>query len=486
MSPTEKDAFSHLWWGTKRYWFVVVLGFAFGLAATGAGMLDGALSSTPKYEATALVVARELQIKPDQLGRTAEAIFTGGEIAEDLVDWLADSGVEADPSTVIPERVRLEPVTDTVAIRVIGSDRDPRRAAEIANFAADSLASALNDIGPGLGVFAAKDRARAPMTERPDENVVVPLLAGAFGGIILGLTFVALILLLRRPVLSADEASRVAGTGVLAVLTVPRRRRAVAPEAIGGLSLLARRLYPDRGGAAALVGCGSDRASRVEITRLLARLLARRGHVYVLASPEDRGEALDTLEAVDRSVTIVTSWLSNRLRSSIEPLHLVREDAPLLFSLSAKEYDVPQLLPEATRSALVVAEGTRSRLVEGASAQFVPGELHGIVFVQRRHRRGGSERTAENPSRKPEPAVAAAAASLLLGPAEAPTGHVENALPEPEAPSEMHRDEGSGQVGLGGGVDGGGRPDGGRSDADRVGHGGDDRPAGPLQPGGGG
>lgn len=485
MSPTEKDAFSHLWWGTKRYWFVVLVGFALGFAATGAGMLDGALSSTPKYEATALVVARELQIKPEQLGRTAEAIFTGGEIAEELVDRLADSGVEADPSTVIPERVRLEPVIDTVAIRVIGADRDPRRAAEIANFAADSLVSGLNDIGPGLGVFVAKDRARPPTTQRPDENVVVPLLAGAFGGIVLGLTFVALILLLRRPLLSADEASRVTGTGVLAVLTVPRRRRAVVPEAIGGLALLARRLYPDRGGAAALVGCGPDRVSRLEITRLLARLLARRGHVYVLASPEDRGEALDTLEAVDRSVTIVTSWLSHRLRSSIEPLHLVREDAPLLFSLSAKDYDVPQLLPEATRSALVVAEGTRSRLLEGATAQFVPGELQGVVFVQRRRRKGRSEGTAENAPRRPQPTVAAAPASVLVGPAEAATGHVENALPEPQPPSEMHGDERPGQVGLGGGVDGGDGPDRGRSDADRVGRGSDDRPAGPLQPGGG-
>ena len=380
MSPTDNDAFSRLWWGVKRYWPVVLLGLALGVAAAGSGAVDKALSSAPRYEATALVVASDLEINPEQLGRTADAIFTGGAVAEAVAEELD----AADPAAMIPDRVRLEPVVDTVAMRVIGADRQPDRAAELANLAAETLVDSLNDIGPGLGIFVLQDRAREPTARGPAESVVVPVLLGAFGGLLLGLAGVGLLLVLRRPVLSAEEASSVTGASPIAVLTVPKRGRAVVPEAIGGLALLGRRLYPSGGGTAALVGSGSDRAIRLEITRLLARLVARRRHVYVLAADEDRGEALDALSVVDPSVSVVTSWLRDRLGSTDVPLRTEIGDAPVLFSLSATDYDVPQLLPEDTRTALLVAEGARGASVEAAAAQFVPTELLGVVFVRRR------------------------------------------------------------------------------------------------------
>ena len=405
MSPTDNDAFSRLWWGVKRYWPVLLLGLVLGLAASGSGVVDDALTSTPRYEATALVVASQLEINPEQLGRTADAIFNGGEVAEVVAEELG--GI--DPSEVIPDRVRLEPVVDTVALRVIGTDRQPARAAELANLAADTLVGTLNDIGPGLGVFVLQDPARAPTATGPQDSVVVPVLVGAFGGLLLGLAVVGLLLVLRRPVLSVEEAASVTGGNPIAVLTLPRRGRALVPEAIGGLALLSRRLFPTGGGAAAVVGAGSDRAVRLEITRLLARLVARRRHVYVLAADGDRGEALDALSAVDPAVTVVTSWLLDRLGSSDVPLRTEIGDAPVVFSLSAADYDVPQLLPEDARVALLVSEGARTALVEAAAAQFVPGELLGVVFVRRRRLDPRTDGDVAGAATKPRPAATPAA-----------------------------------------------------------------------------
>lgn len=380
MNPTGNDAFSRLWWGTRRYWPVLLIAVVFGLGAASSGAARDALSSTPDYEATALVVARALQINPEQLGRTADAVFSSGKVAQAVGEEL---GLD-DTSDVVPDDVRLEPVVDTVALRVIGSDGDRQRAADLANLAANSLVFELNDIGPGLGEFVVQDPARAPTARAPARSVIVPTVVGGLGGVLLGLTLVGLLLTLRRPVLGADEASAITGIDPMVVLTIPRRGHAVVPESIGGLALLARRLYPSRSsGSAALVGCGDDRAQRLEITRLLARLVARRGHLYVLASENDRGEALDTLAAVDRSVTVVTTWLTDRLAKADLTLRMEDGDAPVLFTLSASEYDVPQLLPEDTRVALLVEEGARATAVDAAAKQFVPGEVLGVVFVQR-------------------------------------------------------------------------------------------------------
>ena len=414
MSPTDNDAFSRLWWGCKRYWPVLLLGLLLGLVASGSGPAQDALSSTPRYEASALVVASALEINPEQLGRTADAIFNGGAVAEVVAEDLGD----VDVADVIPERVRLEPVVDTVALRVVGVDARPAQAAELANLAAGALVDALNDIGPGLGAFVVQDLARTPTATDAEGGVVVPVLVGAFGGLLLGLSVVGLLLVLRRPVLSVEEAAAVTGGNPIAVLTLQRRGRTVVPEGIGGLALLGRRLLPAGEGSAALVGAGADRAVRLEITRLLARLVARRRHVYVLAAEEDRGEALDDLPTIDARVTVVTSWLFDRLASVDLPLRTEIGDAPVIFTLSAADYDVPQLLPENTRVALLVAEGARTPMVEAAAAQFVPNELLGVVFVRRRRGRRArgdaasgappSRPAGSKPSRERGPAATAA------------------------------------------------------------------------------
>ena len=384
MSATDNDAFSRLWWGIRRFWPVLAIALVLGLTASSSSAVREGLSTTADYEATALVVASVLEIDAEHLGRTADAVFTSGDVAEEVAEELDDVAV----GEVIPSHVRLEPVVDTVALRVIGAAPDPGEAADLANVAADALVTALNDIGPGLGVFVLQDPARPPTVRSAQPAVVLPVLLGTIGGLLLGIAAISLLLVMRRPVLSPDEASAITGVEALAVLTVPRRGRAIVPESIGGLALLSRRLYSSAGpAAAAIVGSGGDRALRLEITRLLARLVARRRHVYVLAAEEDRGEALDALAAVDSSVTVVTSWLRDRLRASDVALRMEDGDAPVLFSVSASDYDVPQLLPDDARAALLVAEGAKASTIEAAAKQFVPGDLLGIVFVRRRRLR---------------------------------------------------------------------------------------------------
>lgn len=386
MSATEQDVATRLGWGLRRYAPIIAATVAIAVALTLSGPARALFASTPSYESSALIVAQELQIKPEQLPRTAEAVFNGGSVAAAVADELGDPSLA---NRLIPRRIRLEPLNDTIALRIVGRSDDPDRAARFANLGADAFLTELNRLGSGVGVFALQDQARAPERQAKVASPVVPLVVGTAGGVILGIGLVMLLLTVRRPVLSSTEAAEVAGAPMLALLELPRAggRAPVAPEAVSGLGLLARQLFPSGAGVAALIGCGGrDGRTRPEVLRLLALLLSRRTTVFLVGARAERIDDLDASLKGRQEIRVVREGLLDLLeggstRSRVAASSSARE--AVLIGVDASAYDVPQLLPADARSVLYVPEGTPHRSVDHAARQFGPGELSGVAFVRR-------------------------------------------------------------------------------------------------------
>lgn len=129
----QPEAMSKLPWGLRRYSAVLVVLI---LAAVALSLAQPLRRSDPTYEAGALVLATQLEIDPPQLPTTVDAIFRGGSIAEAVASQLPDAGPAQD---LVPETIDVEPLSDTIAVRVIGRSSQPSAAADLANIAAFSL-----------------------------------------------------------------------------------------------------------------------------------------------------------------------------------------------------------------------------------------------------------------------------------------------------------------------------------------------------------
>lgn len=375
---SEPDVVNRLHWGARRYFAVLVVTV---LAAVALSISRPANGGDRMYEAAALVVATTLEINSLQLPRTVDAVFNAGSVAESVSSELPYAGP---PNRLIPDIIRLEPLNDTIAVRVVGRSAEPSVAADLANVAALSLVAELNRLGPGVGAFALQDRARLPSAEDDDSSVLAPLAVGVMSGGALGLGLVGLLLLMRRPVIEGDEAAAVVGAPLLVSLELPRRSRSVdILESVSGLSLLAKQLFPGEQRLCALVGIGADTRVRLEVMGLVAVLLGRTRSAYlVVPVPDHRGLADRTASAPN--VRVIDSWFLPPMNSR-DPGAAPPADGEtvVLFGLSAQKFDVPQMLPAGIRSLLFVTQGLRRTELESAAGQFGPGGVDGIVFVRR-------------------------------------------------------------------------------------------------------
>jgi capsular polysaccharide biosynthesis protein len=401
VSTTEQDVASRLGWGVRRYALVIVVAVIVTCALALAGPANGILSPERSYETSALVVARQLTIRPEQLPRAAEAVFSGGSVAETVAGEI--KGV--DSRFLIPERVRLEPVTDTIALKVIGRDRNPDRAAEMANLTAAAFVEELNRLGPGVGEFALQDQARPPLRTASTKSAVVPLAVGVISGLALGLGLVGLLLILRQPVIDGGEAAAAANAPLAAVVELPSARGSVVrAEEVSGLALLVRQLFPSGSGAGAVIGCGRDRrGTQRQVLRLVALLAARRRPVYVLVAGAEEATALSAATRSEPNIRVIEDWFLQHQDPRGARPDGADDRSTVLVGVSAADFDVPQLLPEGSRSLLFVPEGIRRGRVERAATQFAPGALDGVAFCRRvRNRRRAGTASAV----KPEPKTA--------------------------------------------------------------------------------
>lgn len=367
------DAGARLWWGLRTYGWLFSL-IVIGVVGLSLVVGPKTLGTKKDYRASALVVASDLVIKPDGLPRLAEAVFEAGSVAENAV---ISGTLPFEANELIPRKAELVTIQDTVALEVVGIDRDPAMAARIANSVAQALVNALNKAGPRLGTFILQDTARPPKDPEVVASRELALAVGGGAGIALGLGIVALLMLVRRPVLSPAEAGSLAGAQVLGILTMPKvgASKAINPVLVHGLTAFVVRLDLGRDGMCAIVSCGGgDETVRSQLSFLVARLLSRRRSVYLV-----RGHGEKTARAYESFETGPNMIVVEELPANQTWQAPIVIDGP-----SSKEFDLPQVLPASARVILVIREGTRFTSVESAVDQFLPGDIAGLVFIRQR------------------------------------------------------------------------------------------------------
>lgn len=360
-AATPDSVATRLWLGMQRYALLLIGPI---VVFTAIGYIAGNDPAAGKYEASAVVVATDLKLRPEGLPRFAEAVFSGGEVARAASATLPYGGTD-----LIPKRVVLEPFENTVVLEVVATDADAELAMEMANEVAEAFVAELNQAGPTLGIFAIQSNAQVPEIPVASTSAVVALAVGVIAGGVLGVGLVMLMLLLRRPVFTASDIAAVTDAPVLATLRLPRGRelRLRPPR---GTAAVARRLFPERAGMCGLISAGPPLARR-QLAVLLADVLAPGGPVHLVTEADVEAARVLPAERVTVTKDIPPSRVSNTTPVII--------DGP-------SEYDLPALYPPNARLALVLQSGASANEVAAVASEFLPGELSGVILVRRRWR----------------------------------------------------------------------------------------------------
>lgn len=225
---------TRLHWSLRNYaWLVAacILGFA------AVPLLVPAPS--PTYEAQALVITRALEVDPTALPRFAEAVFTSGAVARAVA---ANTAIGGGRPEVVEKRLNIVAGEDSVVFRVLARDNDPATAARLANVAAAAFVEELNKGGAGIGSFAVHSEAPVPSQAMNPPDLSLQAALGATAGAVLGLGLIALIAVLRHPVVEVAGVRSALGTRLLG--TVPLQRpaagRVPAPRDIPGIAAITR------------------------------------------------------------------------------------------------------------------------------------------------------------------------------------------------------------------------------------------------------
>ena len=326
-------------WLIRRY---LGLTLAIILLTTGAGVaVASALARSSPFEATALVIASDLQIRPEQLPRFGESVFASGTVASEVAQ---DLGLPEDYRTLVPDVIEVDPVAESISFLVRGRADAPVSAARLADAAAVAFVDQLNRAGAGVGTFSLQDTARPPLERGArGPGPVLGGLVSFIAGAILALVAVWSLYNLRRPVVSGPEAARIAGVRLLASVRIRRGSR--QPTSPAGVRRLARELLALPADVVALVGTRHSRSARAELASGLSAIPEVAERRVVLPSTDDLTTGLN-----DRRVTVV----------------------------------------------LLVEEGTPAAHVDQVLADLLDDEIAGVVFVTWRRRRGAD---AETPPR---------------------------------------------------------------------------------------
>jgi capsular polysaccharide biosynthesis protein len=348
MGPTGTDAVDALRWGLRRYWAVVLACLLLGAVAAPVW----ALRQEPPVEASALVVAERLDMELAALPRYGEAIFDNGAVAQAVA---AEFGAAGDFEDIVPDQTSVVAEQDSIVFEVVGHDDDPQTAAAIANLAAQTFVGALNAPGAGVGAFAVQSQAVAPVAPDPLLSPRLGLPVGMFGGALLGIVAVAVVLVVRRPVLEAADAEEVTGVPTLGKVTIPRTRGGAdaPPEAFGGLVPVCRRLLLLPTPSVVLVSRPRQDKARTQLAAALNRVL------------EDVPEGRAT-----------SQHRADRSNGHGHPHRPVVHDG-------SEPLDVLQR-PESTATVLVVPEGIGSTPLRAAVVEHLgsSGEI-GLLLVKR-------------------------------------------------------------------------------------------------------
>jgi capsular polysaccharide biosynthesis protein len=358
------DAITVLRWGLRRYAWLFAL--YFGVVAV---LIPAAVQRSPAtYDSAALIIAQRLDMDLVALPRYGQAVFDNGEVARVVASHF---GHTTDFEDIVPERVSVVAEQDSIVLRVVGHDRSPATAAELANVAAETFVGQLNKPGEGVGAFTVQSAA-VPPSEPVDPRPSLPLLlpVSLLAALALALAVVALILVVRRPILEPADAEAAVGVPVIGTVTVPRRRAGddVRPEDVLGVAPLCRRIMA--GPADRLVLLSAPRTARMrhDLTLAIASTIARVRPVEVDGPP-------DVTDTAQRITGPATANRRVRPPGKNTPLTIVDASNPVELVGAGKR----------TTVILLVRQGIAERALRAIVAGYLDGDSH-LLLVRRGRR----------------------------------------------------------------------------------------------------
>jgi hypothetical protein len=379
---TDNDAIAQLRWGIRRYGALVLLCIL--ACAALATAVESRRGST--YEASAVVVAKSAaDLRPEILPRFGETTFDSGAVAAGLA---ADPRIGGDTDRLVPGQVSVETEQDSISYTVVGKNKDPERAALLANVAAGLYRDQLNMVAPNGARFDVQSWAQTP-TE-PTTGALplwLTVALGALAGLVAGLGLVVLLLTLRRPVLEPARVRDALGAPLLGTLTLPRIGNGgfADPRRVSGLTPVLRRLVKGPVDTIAVVSPPGAEPARRQVAGVIALALSQVRPVWVLG--------LDTLVEAHKKIPME----AYRYQPSSE------QEANTEITVVDGTGGGERLEPapdENVRTVLVVPEGIPQKELRRSAEDFAEGELFGAILV-----RQGRSRAREQVAPAARPAL---------------------------------------------------------------------------------
>ncbi|MDP8929573.1 MAG: hypothetical protein M3O70_13630 [Actinomycetota bacterium] len=359
---------TRLHWSLRNYaWLVVacVLGFAAIPLAVPA--------PSPIYEAQALVIARTLEVDPSALPKFAQAVFTSGAVARAVA---ADPAIGGSPRELIPERLDIVAAEDSIVFPVLGRDDVPTTAARLANLAAAAFVEELNKGGAGIGSFAVHSAARVPSQALDPPDRSLPASVGAIAGGVLGLGLIALIAVLRYPVVDTAGVRSALGTRLLGTVLLhrPVGGRLPAPQDVPGIAAVTRWLADAPPGRILFAS-----------SRRLAP--ARRYILAILAVALSPLRPTSVLSAQPRDAIQARSEGDPGAEPAAEPRDGSR--GPMVLVDGVEMLDTLDQMLTLASVVLVVRMGVPRATLRAMASGYRPEELFGVIIVDTRPIRRG-------------------------------------------------------------------------------------------------
>ncbi len=364
------DVLTTLMWGLRRYAWLVVLFVA------GIGVLVPAIQSRSPavYEARAQVAP----IKPvlysnlNPLPKLGDSTFTNGSVAAAVRDALQVSSSK----DVIPGTVQLVTAQDNPIMEVVGRASKPDDAILVANVAAESLTVELNKLQFSVSTFSVTHK--AVVSAKPSAKIAggyLSIAVGLVAGLVAGVGAVALLLVLRRPVVDAAAAEDATGVPVLGRVRLPRSGGELDASDLMGIGLLCRRILS--AGHRVVYVAGPARAHVEQLSDSMTEFMER-VRSTAAERPETNGAGPDAAVSPRTAEIVVLSG------PSLEQWARVPD--------------------ESSMTLLAVPEGITTRTLRTLADEHFTGTPAGVVLVaqHRQHRGDGSTKSSAEP-RKPGP-----------------------------------------------------------------------------------
>lgn len=365
-------------WALRHYaWLVAVC----VLACAGAALAIGV--TTPTYQASALVVSSgTANVPAAALPHLAESIFADGAVAAAVA---GDKAVQGRTKGLIPGKLNVVAPEDSIVLTVQARDDQPDDAARLADAAAAAFVTELNKPGPGVGVFELQATAVPPTEPLQVMSPALRATLGALAGLALGVGLAALIVALRRPVLTPRGVQSAAGVPLLGTVELPvaPKEGYAGPLGVRGLATVTRWVATVPGGRLLLISPPSAVALRQRLFVMVGVALSTVRRLKFRA-PEELVEAVEEHRSHLRAVPLADSTDAGE-----QPLVLVDGGSPI------------DILDPAVTTVSVVAVAprgiSRNRLAELA-ADYLDAGLVGVVLVDARTGLRSRARRAASPS----------------------------------------------------------------------------------------